>query len=116
MHTQNVFEIFNHFLESRDATQVLGLADNVEVFGSTTFGDGRTYIGSTAPEKMRETLGVLQHAKTKVSIKVKHAFIEDNNAIFFLNIVKGKKTTGSILTVVVGDEKLRCFQETAAKV
>ncbi len=115
MHTQNVFEIFNHFLESKDATQILGLADNVEVFGSTTFGDGKTHIGSTAPDKMRETIGILQHSKSKISIEVKQAFIEDNIATFFLNVLKGKKKSSSVLNIVVSNEKLRCFQETTTK-
>lgn len=111
MNTQTIFDIFNHFITSRDPNQIMALADNVEVFGSTTFGDGKTYIGEKAPGKFRETISVAKVSKPKISLVVKHAVVNDNHALFFMDIIKGKKRSGSALDVVVENGKLKCFHE-----
>jgi len=116
MKSQNVFEIFNHFLETKDAVQLLTLSDNLEVFGSATFSDGRTYIGQSAPEKFREFVTLTQRTKQKMNAQVKHALTDDDRGVFFLNISKGKKTSGSALQVVIADGQLKCFHETGTKV
>jgi len=48
MNSQSLFEIFNHFVSSRDPAQLLSMADDVEIFGSSTFGDGKTTSNSTS--------------------------------------------------------------------
>lgn len=115
MNTQTIFEIFNHFVKSRDPSQLLALADDVEVFGSTTFGDGRTYIGETAPAKFRETISIAKVAKPEISLDIKHAVVNDEHALFFMNISRGKKRTGSALDVVIKNGKLKCFHEVKTK-
>ena len=116
MNTQNVFEIFNHFLEIRDPDQILSIADDIEVFGSATFSDGRSYIGEAAPERFRESIALLKNSKASVSLKVKHVIMSEEHAIFFLNVSKGRKATGSVLDIVIKDGKLKCFHEAGAKV
>ncbi|NNE58706.1 MAG: hypothetical protein HKN36_11415 [Hellea sp.] len=115
MNSQNIFEIFNHFLETRDPSQLMELANDVEVFGSATFGDGRVYIGEKAPEKFRETISLTRVSKPNISVQIKHALVEGNHGIFFLNILKGRKTLGSALDVVISDGKLKCFHEVKSK-
>ena len=93
MNTQTIFDIFNHFVTSRDPNQLLSLADDVEVFGSSTFGDGKTYIGEKAPAKFRESISVAKVSKPEISLEVKHAVVNDEHALFFMDIMKGKKKT-----------------------
>ena len=116
MNSQKIFEMFNHFLKTGDETELLPMADNVEVFGSATFSDGRTHIGKTAPERFRETIALVKASKTIISMKVKHVILSDHHSIFFLDISKGQTATGSVLDVVFKDGKLKCFHEAAAKV
>ena len=115
MNTQNIFEIFNHFITSRDPNQLLALADDIEVFGSTTFGDGKTYFGENAPAKFRETISVARVSKPQITLDVKHAVVNDEHALFFMDILKGKKRTGSALDVVIRNGKLKCFHEVRTK-
>lgn len=115
MNTQTLFEIFNHFITSRDPNQLLALADDVEVFGSTTFGDGKTYIGDRAPAMFRESISVAKATKPEISLDVKHAVVDDEHALFFMDIIKGRKKTGSALDVVVKNGKLKCFHEVRTK-
>ena len=116
MNSQDVFEIFNHFLKTKDSDQILSIANDVEVFGSTSFADGRSYIGESAPERFRETIAVLTNAKTSASLKVKHVILNDDNSVFFLNVSKGRKVSGSVLNIALKDGQLKCFHEAAAKV
>lgn len=116
MNSQNIFETFNHFLETGDETELLQMADNIEVFGSETFSDGRTYIGEYAPDRFRQTVATLKNSKSKVGLKIKHAILNDDHAIFFLNVLRGRKATGSVLDVVTSEGSLKCFHEVSAKV
>lgn len=93
MDSQNLFEIFNHFVTSRDPVQLLSMADDVEVFGSSTFGDGKTYIGNRAPAKFRETISVAKVTKPTIKIDVKHAEVNGEHGLFFLEIEKRPQET-----------------------
>lgn len=115
MNSQNIFEIFNHFVTSRDPMQLLAMADEVEVFGSETFGDGKTYIGERAPEKFRETISVAKVSKPEIKLDVKHAVVNGEHGLFFLEIAQGRKTVTSALDVVLRDGKLKCFHESKTK-
>ena len=95
---------------------LLDIADDIEVFGSTSFGDGRTYIGASAPEKFRESISVTRVAKRDYKIDVKHAVTSEDHSLFFIKVSKGKKQSGSALDVVMKDGKLKCFHEAAVKV
>jgi len=116
MNSNSIFEIFNHFVETRDPSQMLSLADNVEIFSSSTFGDGRTYIGEQAPAKFRDTISIAKVRRPKIYIDVKHAVISEEYSKFFLEISKGKKSSGSTLDIIVKQGKLTCFHEASAKV
>ncbi len=115
MQATEVFEAFNHFLSTRDAGQLLSYADDVEVFGSSTFGEGRTYIGQVAPAKFRETISIMRLVKQPMTMEFVHAIIGDNSATFFLNVTKGRKVSSSSLNIVITDGKLRSFHETVTK-
>lgn len=115
MNSQSLFEIFNHFVTSRDPLPLLAMADDVEVFGSSTFGDGKTYIGDRAPAKFRETISVAKVSKPEIKLDVKHAEVNGDHGLFFLEIAKGRKKVSSALDVVIRDGKLKCFHETTIK-
>ncbi len=116
MNSQSLFEIFNHFVSSRDPAQLLSMADDVEIFGSSTFGDGKTYIGNKAPAKFRETISVAKVSKPDIKLNVKHAVTNGDHGLFFLVIEKGRKKTTSALDLVVSNGKLKCFHEVRTKV
>lgn len=111
MNSQYLFEVFNHFVTSRDPAQLLAMADDVEVFGSSTFGDGKTYIGDRAPAKFRESISVAKVAKPTIKLDVRHAEVNGEHGLFFLEIEKGRKKLTSALDVVMRDGKLKCFHE-----
>ena len=115
MQSTEVFEAFNHFLSTRDAGQLLSFADDVEVFGSSTFDEGRTYIGQVAPAKFRETISIMRLAKQPMSAEFVHAIIGDNSATFFVNVTKGRKVTGSAINIVIANGKLKSFYESSTK-
>lgn len=116
MNSQNLFEIFNHFITSRDPIQLLAMADDVEVFGSSTFGDGKTYIGDKAPAKFRETISVAKVSKPAIKLDVTHAEINGEHGLFFLEIERGRKKLTSALDVVIRDGKLKCFHEKSIRI
>lgn len=116
MNSQYLFEIFNHFVKSRDPLQLLALADDVEIFGSSTFGDGKTYIGEKAPSKFRETISITKRHKPGLKLGVKHAVVNGDHGLFFLEIESGRKKTTSSLDVIVSKGKLTCFRETKVKI
>ncbi len=112
MNTKAIFEAFNHFLATGDSGEILSVSDNLEVFTSATFSDGQTRIGSEAPEKFREMIFQITRSHKPVSVKLEHATIQDDNAIFFMNVNQGRKTTGSALNLLISDGQLKCFHET----
>ena len=116
MNSRNLFEIFNHFVTSRDPSQLLSMADDVEVFGSSTFGDGKTYIGDRAPDKFRETISVAKVSKPLIKLDVTHAEMNGEHGLFFLEIEKGRKKLTSSLDVVIRDGKLKCFHEKSIRI
>ena len=111
MSAKNFFEVFNHFLASQDPNQILGYSNDLEVFGSATLADGRVYVGNKAPRKFRDMIEALKTNKPSVTVKVRHAVIEQNNGVFVLDMKSGGKTTTSTLNVLMSGQKLKCFHE-----
>ena len=114
MKSKDVFELFNHFFATGDTTQILPMSDSLEVFSSATFSDGQTKIGSDAPQRFRDMILEITRSNKQVNLDLEYATIEDNSALIFMNVSKGRKTSGSALNILISDGQLKCFHEAAA--
>ena len=115
MKSKQFFEIFNHFLATREVEQMLALTDCVEVFGSASLGDGRTYVGSQAPMKMREAIQLAASANKGYRVSIRHADIDDNHANIILELHEGMRRRKSLLSLAVKNGALTTFHESAVK-
>ncbi|RIJ17147.1 hypothetical protein D1227_07295 [Henriciella mobilis] len=111
MAAQKCFEIFHHYLKTGDATQMLSLADSVEIFGSSSIGDGKTYIGHRAPDKFRECLNGAGQRRIAQDINICHADIESNRGTYVFEIGRGRSRKRHILVLGTKSGKLTTFHE-----
>ena len=108
---EQYFEVFNHFLATGDPAQISGYADNVEVFGSASLGDGRVYFGRKAPEKFRHLISTVAGEAGSAKVRLRHAHIVNDHASFFLDITKGGRKQSSVLSVSTRNGVLTEFHE-----
>ncbi|MGB3625448.1 MAG: hypothetical protein WA989_06465 [Henriciella sp.] len=108
---EQYFEVFNHFLVTGDPIQISSYADNVEVFGSASLGDGRVYFGRKAPEKFRQVISAVAEEAKPAKVRLRHAHIVNSHASFFLDITRGGKKHTSVLSVSTRNGVLTEFHE-----
>lgn len=111
MKSNECFEIFNHFLATGDSAQMLSLAGSVEVFGSSSLSDGRTYIGQQAPAKLREAIQRAAVRRSNVSVGIRHAQFADDHANVVLEIKDDRGARYTLLSLATKNGSMTTFHE-----
>ena len=111
MKVQSVFEIFHHFLRTGDATQMLSLSDSVEIFGSKSFGDGKTYLGEQAPERLRTFISRASKKWIERDLTIRHADSQGGYGIYVCEVGKGIAKQQILLVLGAKAGKLTTFHE-----
>ena len=114
MNTSDLFEIFNHCASQTDPAQILGLADNLEVFCSDSFSDGKIYYGEDAPEAFRSAFKELCESAGIFTLRVKHKTGGANSAVFVTDLRNGGALSTSVLHFGLDKKKWATFIQTSS--
>jgi len=104
MNTSDLFEIFNHCASQKDPAQVLELSNNLEVFSSDSFSDGKIYYGEEAPEAFRDAFKALCENAGVFTMRVKHKTGGDDSAVFVTDLRNGGSLSTSALQFGIVDK------------
>lgn len=114
MNADQVFEILNHSLTSKDTTELMGIVTSVECFRSPTLGNDKIVVGNKAPEAFRTSLAKMMRSKDIPSLSISYKIGDDRNAVYVM-AVKNKKTNATrALTIGLRGANLISFVETDA--
>lgn len=114
MNTSELFEIFNHCASQKDSAQVLELADNLEVFSSDSFSDGKIYYGEDAPEAFRTAFKELCSNPGVFTMRVKHKTGTAKGAVFVTDLRNGGSLSTSVLQFTLEKDKWVSFVQTSS--
>lgn len=112
MTANTFFEVFNHFLFTKDSDQVSKLASNIGGFKSESFGDGSFIHGAEAPSAFRLALKQIMKSKDQYAMEVVNRSGSENAAIFIVNLKQSSKSSSSALSVGISKQELVYFVET----
>lgn len=111
MTPSNFYEIFNHFVSSKDVTQMLGLSDKVEVFSSKTFGTGELTHGEVAPNKFRNAVTSYAKSKKKPTMKMIAMSSTPSGSIYCVEFNNKRSKHTSAISVIFRQNNLVGFVE-----
>ena len=109
MNVDRVFELFNHFLATKEVGDVMSIATRLECFSSDAFSDGRVYYNAEAPAAFRVCVTELAVSKEKISLEVVGASGSPHSKIFRLKMRQGKESSSSVISIGMKGEKLAYF-------
>jgi len=112
--TKNVYDKFNGFFTSKDSTPIDALIDEIEIYSSKIFGDGRIYIGANAPNKMREDINRYQKSKKNIQLEVKQISSAVFSGTFFCELASKEDSLLQIF-INMDDGKMRCYSDVLIK-
>ncbi len=109
MKPSEFFSILNHFATSKDGTQLLSLSNNLEVFSSKLFGDGKLVVGKDAPTAFREAIQAYSKSKKTVKFDVISLSETASGAIIGVNVVNGRTKSVEAFSVLLKNKQLIGF-------
>lgn len=113
MNTTELFEIFNHCATEKDPAQILEISNDLEIFSSDSFSDGKIYYGEDAPEAFRNAFKDLCAQAEKFSLRVKHRTGSAKSAAYVTDQRNGGKLSTSILQFQINKDNWVSFVQTS---
>jgi len=114
VNTSDLFEIFNHCASQKDPAQVLALSNDMEVFCSDSFSDGKIYYGEDAPEAFRAAFKELCDSAGVFTLRVKHKTGAAKSAVFVTDLRNGGALSTSVLQFGMIKDKWVTFIQTSS--
>lgn len=114
MNTSDLFEIFNHCASQKDPAQILELSNDIQIFCSDSFSDGKVYYGEDAPEAFRSAFKELCEGKGVFTMRVKHKTGSANSAAFVADLRSGGALMTSVLQFGIEKKKWVTFIQTSS--
>ena len=114
MNTSDLFEIFNHCASQKDPAQILALANDIQVFCSDSFSDGKIYYGEDAPEAFRSSFRELCDSAGVFTLRVKHKSGGANSAVYVTDLRNGGALSTSVLHFGLDKKKWVTFIQTSS--
>jgi hypothetical protein len=111
MSPDQVFEIFNHTLSSKDSTEIMALATSIECFSSPTMGSNKIVIGDAAPEAFRTALTKFLKQKDMPKISVIFKGGDNRNAVYIVDVTAKKSKEKRALAIGIRGSNLVFFVE-----
>lgn len=111
MKSSELFEIFNHFIQTKDGTQIIGLGDQMEVFSSKTLDTGKLTHGETAPEQFRKAIKRYEKSKKKINVNLISLIEIDSGGLMVLDVTAGRASSKSTISFATRDDNLIAFVE-----
>ena len=108
MQSRDYFELFNHFLTTGDAEQMLQAAETVEIFGSAGLAGGKIYVGENAPDRFRE---FIKKSKGGSRIDLRHTDVGSSYGAFVYDLSSGFSKQARMLVIGTREGKLSTFCE-----
>jgi len=111
MKPSKFFELLNHFVMSKDATQLLSLSNNLEVFSSKTLGSGELVTGENAPKAFRKAVNSYANSQKSIKLDVVSLTEIDTGGVICIKVKSGKSDYVSPFSLVLNKEQLIAFVE-----
>jgi len=109
MKFSDFFGIFNHFIISKDPTQLLGMCNNLEIFSSKILGDGEVNVGEKAPVTFRAAVNAYAKSKNKIKLDVIALSETQSSGVIGVNLVSGRSKTTVVFSVLLQGNQLIAF-------
>ncbi|NNE58938.1 MAG: hypothetical protein HKN36_12595 [Hellea sp.] len=114
MNTTEIFEIFNHCASQKDPAQMLELSNDLELFTSDSFSDGKIYYGEDAPEAFRNSFRELCESPGVFTMRVKHKTGGTSAATYVCDLRNGGALSTSLIQFTIVKKKLAAFIQTSS--
>ena len=114
VNTSELFEIFNHCASQKDRAQILALSNDIQVFCSDSFSDGKIYYGEDAPEAFRSAFRELCDNAGVFTLRVKHKTGGANSAVYVTDLRNGGALSTSVLHFGLEKKKWVTFIQTSS--
>jgi len=111
MKSTEFFAILNHFVVSKDPTQLLGMSNDIEVFSSKTLGNGQLTIGADAPIAFRDAVNAYAKSKKVVKLDVVSLSETDAGGIIGVNVVSGRSKYVAAFSIMLKKKQITAFVE-----
>ncbi|MGB6231522.1 MAG: hypothetical protein WBF53_15510 [Litorimonas sp.] len=114
MTADQILEIFNHGMTTKDTNELMGVATSLECFRSPTLSTPKIVTGEKAPEAFRKAISSMAKSRDSVAIEVDQKIGDDRNAVYLLNVKSGRNKSKRALTIGLRGSSLISFVETDA--